>query len=104
MINDIDLIELINNSEWLLEGLDKDFWRLIKLSEFEIWRGSEGSGNEYLWVVAIMGNKCIFYNDIFQGFNIAEYEAWGEVKESQSNNRKLHDLISAIVRSRFKVN
>ena len=103
MIDNNDLIEIINNSEWLLEGLDKDFWRLIKLSEPEIWENSEDSENEYLWVVAIMGSKCIFYDEAFQSFNIAEYETWGEVKENQSNNTKLHDLISEIVSSRFKI-
>ena len=76
---------------------------MIKLSEPEIWENSDDSENEFLWVVAIMGNKCIFYNDTFQSFNIAEYEAWGEVKESQSNNRKLHNLVSEIVSSRFKI-
>lgn len=103
MIDDDGLIELINKSEWLLEGLDKDFWRLIKLNTPEIWENSEGGDSEYLWVVAIMGNKCVFYNDTAQGFNIAIYESWGTVEEYHSKTTELHDLISEIVSSRYKI-
>ena len=103
MIDDNDLIELINKSEWLLEGLDKDFWKLIKLSNPEIWENPEDHNNEYSWVIAVMGNKCVFYNDEVNYFDIASYEQWGEIRRCLQYNKSLHGLISEIINSRFKV-
>jgi len=103
MIGDNELIEIIYDSELLLEGIDKYFWRLIKLSKPEIWKDLEDSDNEYVWVVAIMGNMCIFYDDTFQKFDIARYKLFGEIKDCQQNKRKLHNLITETARIWLKI-
>ena len=101
-IEEDGLFDLITHAEFILEGLDKGFWRLIKLNTPQKWRnqplGDLGGG---FWVVAIVGNRCIYYNDIEDGFNISTFKSWGEIDDYFSNQLKLEELISSIVSSRF---
>ncbi len=96
------LLDLITHAELILEGLDKSFWRLIKLNTPEKWLnhplGDLGGG---FWVVAIVGNRCIYYNDIEDGFNVSTFTSWGEIDDYVSNQLTLEELVSSIVSSRF---
>ncbi len=85
MIDDGKLNEIFIHEEMLLEGLPKGFWRLIKLSSPEIWEMPEEVELEYAWVVAIMGNRCVFYDEINEGFIITRYERHGELGEGLLN-------------------
>jgi hypothetical protein len=103
MLSDEELSALINESELLMEGLNKSFWRLIKLSEPEIWENKNESGSEHLWIVAIMGNWCIFHSDSECGFCIGRYKYHGTVEGNIERSLQLHHLILNIVGSRFKI-
>jgi len=105
MIDDEKVIQLINNAEFFLEGLPKDFWRLIKLNPIEIWETPEGSEIEFVWVVAIMGNRCIFYDELSKGFIISDYESHGELSENSlvENVQQLNELADNIINSRFVI-
>ena len=71
----------IQKTEKELEGEIMEFWKTIKIVP-EKWSekeyGQEGGG---FWVVAIFDDKVIWYNDIEEGFNISEFEKFGEIKE-----------------------
>ncbi|AWB65361.1 hypothetical protein C2869_02410 [Saccharobesus litoralis] len=99
-----ELNELIAGSEFLMEGLDKGFWRLIKLIEPEIWTNIPGSTSEYAWVVAIMGNYCISYDDVTNHFFIASYSLHGELSTKLQYQHELHYLIPQILNSRYVIN
>jgi hypothetical protein len=103
-IEKCELMDLINNAEMILEGLDKSFWRLIKLNTPEKWAnhplGDLGGG---FWAVAVIGNRCVYYNDIEEGFNISSFKAWGEIDEYICNQFTLDELVSSIVSSRFRM-
>jgi hypothetical protein len=106
MIADQKITKLLNDAEWLLEGLPKSFWRFIKLSAFEIWETPEQAEFEYAWVVAIMGNRCVFYNELNKGFVIGHYEVHGQLDERSlaKSAMQLNDLIENIISSRFSLN
>ena len=103
-IDENALLELIGNAECILEGLDKGFWRLIKLTQPAKWQqhpyGNEGDG---FWVVGIVGHRCVYYNDIEDGFNLSAFDQWGVINEYGCNQLTLDELISNIVASRFVV-
>ena len=103
MIENKKIIDLVNEAEFLLEGLPKGFWRLSKLSLFEIWETPEDTELEYVWVVAIIGNRCIFYDEINKGFVINRYDVHGELGRNSKDGIVclLNDLIENIVNSRF---
>lgn len=105
MIDDEKLIELIKSAEMLLEGLPKGFWRLIKLASFGIWQTPEEAKYEYAYVVGIMGNRCIFFDEVNHGFVIAHYDTHGEIGDDLLDLRgqPLQDLIEGIVNSRFVI-
>ncbi len=77
-----------------------NFWQLIKIDP-------ENGPNPNLeqkvvdfWVVAICGRKVIWYNDIEEGFNISDYNKYGQIKGYYCNQDeiswaviKLFDLI-----------
>jgi len=88
-----ELEEWILHGELKLEGEFLNFWNLIQIAP-QKWQekeyGGEGGG---FWVVAIFGTKVIYYNDIEDGFNISEYEAYGQIKEYSCNQSELDWVI-----------
>jgi hypothetical protein len=69
------------------------FWDLIKIKP-EKWNektmGEEGGG---FWVVAIIGKKVIYYNDIEEGYNLSTYTNYGEIDHYNCGQEELHHLI-----------
>ncbi|GAA3624273.1 hypothetical protein [Flavivirga jejuensis] len=59
----------------------------------EIEYGEEGNG---FWVVAISGNKVIWYNDIEEGFNISTYFKYGEIDGYNTEQDELQWIIKKI--------
>ncbi len=98
------LLDMIRNAELILEGLNKGFWRLIKLQQPEKWQQtSMGDLGDGFWVVAVLGNHCIYYNDIEEGFNISKYDKVGYINEYLCEQLELEQLISSIVHRRFNL-
>ena len=99
-----EIDKILLNARFLLEGIPKDFWRLIKLKEPEKWvqnpYGDEGGG---FWVVAVFGYRCIYFNDIEEGFNISSFKEWGKIDEYNCEQTELVHLIKEIVSARFKL-
>lgn len=85
----IDLYDLIQKTETDLNGELWNFWQLIKI-EPNKWQeptyGNEGNG---FWVVAICGQKVIWYNDIEDGFNISGYKNYGQIDGYYCNQDEL---------------
>jgi hypothetical protein len=95
-------ISLEELEEWILRGelaLEDEllnFWNLIKIAPRK-WQekdyGDEGGG---FWVVAIFGNEIIYYNDIEDGFNVGEYETYGDIKAYWANQDELNWTIMGL--------
>jgi len=84
-----ELVNEINESETDLNGELWNFWQLIKICPTK-WEeheyGKEGGG---FWVVAICGEKVIWYNDIEEGFNISSYTNIGTIDGYYCNQDEL---------------
>lgn len=84
-----DLYDQIQKTETDLNGELWNFWQLIKI-EPNKWEektyGNEGNG---FWVVAICGQKVIWYNDIEDGFNISDYKNYGQIDGYYCNQDEL---------------
>jgi len=59
----------------------KTSWNRIKVTPTK-WQlppwGDDGGG---FWVVALIGQECIYYNDIEEGFNTSYYQVFGHIKD-----------------------
>ena len=42
--------------------------------------GAEGAG---FWVVAVEGDRVLWYNDIEEGFNVSRFREWGIIPDDQ---------------------
>lgn len=82
-----------------LKGKQLNFWNLINISP-EKWKepkfGNEGGG---FWVIAILGRKVIWYNDIEEGFNISNYTKYGIIDEYYCNQEELNESVSRLFES-----
>jgi hypothetical protein len=96
------LTKSISDSEWLLEGLDKDLWRLIKLREPERWESNADSLVSF-WVVAVIGMKCIVFIEEAETFHFAEYLTYGCVQKVAASGLDLRGTLIHLQLSRFKV-
>ena len=77
-----EIMEEINKGELRLEGEELSFWNEVKTTP-EKWvekdYGIKGNG---FWVVGLLNDQyALWYNDIEDGFNISEYERYGEIPE-----------------------
>lgn len=90
------LYEHINNSESRMNNEEANLWELIKIEPVK-WKekkyGKEGGG---FWVVGIICNLAVWYNDIEQGFNISRYTKYGEIDEYWCNQSELHHSINSL--------
>ena len=72
-------------------------WDAIRIQP-EKWAqdpwGVEGGG---FWVVAIIGNTVIWYNDIEEGFNTSNYERYGVINEYWCNQDDLEHVVYRIL-------
>jgi hypothetical protein len=72
------------------------FWEYIKIKP-EKWAekqmGEQGGG---FWVVALLGKKIMYYNDIEEGFNLSAYTRYGEIDEYLPGQMELHEMINSL--------
>ncbi|WP_122055703.1 hypothetical protein [Vibrio sp. Evd11] len=101
MYSDEKLADLICHEEMIMEGLDKNFWRLIKLPSPQLWEQTAIDREEYSWVLAIVGNHCIYFNGEICNYSIAQFNDSCEISTAKKDSENLHELIAEIVRSLF---
>lgn len=79
-----------------LQGEVWNFWQLIKIEPIK-WNekiyGKEGNG---FWVVAICGQKVLWYNDIEDGFNISDYVVIGQIEGYYCNQDELSHSVARL--------
>lgn len=84
-----ELEEHISLSELEFEDELLNFWKSIRIVP-EKWQEKEyGIVGNGFWVVAIFGTEVVYYNDIEEGFNVSEYETYGQIKEYWCNQSEL---------------
>ena len=82
-----DEVSALSDSQRLL-------WQLLELPQAELWEqhpwGNEGCG---FWVIASAGRRCIYYNDIAQGFSIGFFQRWGQIQDYQPGGASLAQVL-----------
>ncbi len=78
------------------------FWEYIRIPP-EKWIeqtvGNDGGG---FWVVAILGKRVIYYNDIEEGFNLSPFTKYGEINEYRPGQLELHEMIESLYKEIIK--
>lgn len=77
-------------------------WEVVRISP-QKWKltpwGDKGGG---FWVVGIIGNAAIWYNDIEGGFNHSKYSAFGTIDEYWCNQDELEWTVQRVLNEILK--
>jgi len=87
----------IESAELSMEPQALAVWNLIRIRPVK-WRlspwGDLGGG---FWVVGVVGQQCIWYNDIEHSFGIIPFSEFGVIGECGCSQLELHQCINQIV-------
>ena len=94
-ISEEALLALVEAAEFAMEPEVLAFWKRIRVRPVK-WQlppwGDFGGG---FWIVAVMGQECVWYNDIEEGFNISRFETFGFIADYECNQAELDACIRA---------
>lgn len=91
-----ELYDQIQKTETDLNGELCNFWQLIKTEPIKWIEKDYGDVGGGFWVVAICGTKVIWYNDIEYGFNISDYNIYGQIEGYYCNQDELSWVVTRL--------
>ena len=96
-ISESEIMNEINSSCERMSPDQKQFWEAIKNTPNK-WREKKyGKEVESFWVVAIIGNTIVWYNDIEEEFNHSKYHNYGEIDDDWCYQNELEWVIQNII-------
>ena len=79
-----------------MDPATRRFWKAIQLDPRK-WQqhpwGDEGGG---FWVVGVLGQRVLWYNDIEDGFNVSEYSEFGTIDHYGANQSELQNVVASL--------
>src|SRR5262245_51572756 len=88
---------MIAQAEQVMEPPELELWMRIRIEPVR-WAlppwGDQGGG---FWVVAVMRQECVWYNDIEDGFNLSRFEDPGRIAEYRCNQSELQHALHFLV-------
>ncbi len=79
-----------------LRGAEQRLWELVKVEPSKWQEPSYGTRGGGFWVVGLMGNLVIWYNDIECGFNISKWSTYGTIDEYVCDQDELNECITKL--------
>jgi len=96
-ITEESLMQEIRQGVDQMNPIQRRLWKLIEIP-FTKWSlqpwGDQGGG---FWVVAILGQTVIWYNDIEEGFNRSSYSMIGTIDEYWCNQDELQWTVGHVL-------
>lgn len=91
---DISALEALLKSEKEKFSNDiNELWDNIKI-EPELWKLNDLTKElKSFWVVAIINNEIIWFNEIEKGFNISEFKEYGTIETYYNDEFTLENLL-----------
>ncbi len=76
-----DLLKLIAEEVSALEECDRRLWQMVLIPPTRWHQHPWGDDLGGFWVVGIIGQRVIWFNEIEGGFNVSRYFAYGTIEE-----------------------
>ena len=96
-ISEAGIWDSINEAYERMSPEQRRMWETIKIDP-EKWSqepyGNEGKG---FWVVAIIGNTVIWFNDIEDGYNRSTFTEYGKINEYHCNQDDLESQVQNVI-------
>ncbi len=96
-IPETELQVLIDKGVASMDQPSRVLWELIRIPPVKWALPSWGDMGGGFWVVAVLGKRVIWYNDIEDGFNVSPYVDYGVIGEYRCNQNKLHWTIYSLL-------
>ena len=92
-ISEATLLRYLEVGEYKMRPQELAFWSRIRISpvkwQLSPWADLDGG----FWVVSVVGQQCIWYNAIEEGFNVTPFTTFGVIGEYTCNQAELHECI-----------
>ena len=96
-ISEARLWDEINDAEARMSPQQARVWTAIRVPpkkwQLQPW-GGPGNG---FWVVAVLGQVVLWYNDIEDGFNCSHYSAHGAISDYWCNQDDLENAVQRLL-------
>ena len=96
-LSDDELLALIAKSTAVMDPETQSLWNQIRVPPIK-WQlspwGDKGGG---FWVVALLGEHVVWFNDIEEGFNVSRYAAPGVISDYWCNQEELHNAVRGLL-------
>lgn len=89
-----ELNEIIQSAHF--DGELLRFWQLIRVEPTKWSEKSNGAEGGGFWIVGIFGSYVLWYSDIEEGFNISDYNTFGQINQYDCNQDKLIWTVSRL--------
>jgi hypothetical protein len=96
-ISEVDLWDLVIKAEARMFPQLSRLWQAIKITPQKWNEQSYGQAGGGFWVVALIGENAIWYNDIEDGFNRSSYRHIGELDEYFCNQDELEAAVQGVL-------
>jgi hypothetical protein len=95
-IGESAICDKIIQAELRMNTEQSRLWGVLKITPIK-WRQSPwGDAGQGFWVVGLIGEQVIWFNDIEDGFNISRYKTHGVIDEYWCNQDELEWAVQAI--------
>lgn len=93
-----ELATLIADAVVRMEPPAQSLWNLIRVPPSKWQLPPWGDAGRGFWVVGILGQHVVWFNDIEGGFNVSRYKTPGQIGEYWCNQDQLNHTMYALLR------
>ena len=96
-ISEVAIWDDINEAIDRMSVEQKRVWETIKVLPEKWQEATYGDLGGGFWVVAIIGNSVVWYNDIEDGYNQSNYTKYGRIDEYWCNQERLEWAVQSVI-------
>ena len=96
-ISEAELWDKIISAEGRMDPHIFRLWEAIKITPEKWTEKTYGSAGGGFWVVAVIGNRAIWFNDIEDGFNCPSYVVPGKLAAYYCNQDELEMVVRNVL-------
>jgi hypothetical protein len=75
---------------------ERRLWDRIRIKPAQ-WRQAQYPGDELVWVVAVMGRRCLYFNHVEGGWGWGRFDVWGDVSEYHWQQDEIQHAVSVVL-------
>jgi hypothetical protein len=97
LITEITLRDMINVSYERMSPEQKHCWDAIKVIPEKWTQDPFGNLTDGFWIVALIGNSVLWFNEIEEGFNRSAFHEYGVIDDYWCNQDELEICVQKVV-------